>query len=352
MNNDKIKKLFGWNHNPFTFNIMPELFVGYEKEADKIMNGLENGYKFSLLLGPTGSGKTTLIKFLVEKFSNERNVIYLSKPPKNPEDWVTIFENITRPRFSLFFSRNNGVNLYNLSDRINKKLRNSRCILFIDECHEASMDSLEWLRTLTDHVDSLLVVMAGLPVFDNILKNNLETFMRRVNIRIELTNLTKSETREMIKKRIEYMGGDDIKPFTQDSLNYIYEKTGGFPREIIRVCNDLAQAAVDRNISIIDSDFLKESVSPDERISLDKITTLPERQRLILETLTQHGELTPTEIIQKLETDDYKDRENAVRSVNNLLRRLMKEKLVERKRYGKAYLYTISERYKTLLVDA
>ncbi len=349
--NERLMKLFNWERNPFTFQIIPELFVGYEKEMNKIVEGLNNGDKFSLLIGPTGSGKTTMLKNLLKRFSNCKHVIYLSKPPKDPKDWVTVFDPVIKRGFFSFFSRKK-VNLYNLSDVLNKKLNGSKCLLFIDECHEASLDSLEWLRTLTDQVDNMMVVLAGLHIFENTLKNNLETFLKRISTKIELTNLTKSETRELIKRRIESVGGDDIKPFTHDILDYIYEKTGGFPREIIRVCDELIKTAVDKNISVIDSDFINEIAFPEMRVSLEKITTLPDRQREILETLSHHGELTPAEIIERMPTDGYKDRENAIRSVNNLLRRLMKDGFVERKKVGKAYKYKLVDKYKTLLVNA
>ena len=352
MTDEKVVKLFHWNSNPFTFRILPDLFVGYEKECQSIINGVNNGSKFALLMGPTGSGKTTLMKHLTRRLDCAR-MLYISKPPKKPEDWVTAFQDILKRGFlGSFFNRSKHINLYNLSEKLNKKLNGNRCVLFVDECHEASLESLEWLRTLVDHVDYLSVVLAGLPVFENILKSNLETFMRRVDVREELTNLTKSETRELIKRRVENSGGEDIKPFTHGTIDHIYERTGGFPREIIRMCNSLTQKALEKNISIIDTDFLKEIEEPAPRISLDKINSLPERQRLILETLAQHGELSPSDVISRMEIDDYKDRENAVRSVNNLLRRLMKEKLVERKRTGKTYRYRISEKYQTMLVSA
>ena len=53
-----------------------------------------------------------------------------------------------------------------------------------------------------------------------------------------------------------------------------------------------------------------------------------------------------------LDIDEYKNRDNAVRAVNNLLRRLMKEGLVERKRVGKTYRYVVSSKFQTLMVDA
>jgi len=353
MDYSKALEEFKWRSNPFSFNIIPELFVGYEKEANSIISSLRSGDKFSLLLGPTGSGKTTLLKFLLKEFDDYDYVLYLPKPPKDPNDWLEVFRDITKKRFlSSIFSRGNGPDLYHLSEEMNKQLKSKKCLLFVDESHEASLDSLEWLRTITDQTTNLSVVLAGLPVFESILKNDLETFMRRFTTRVELTNLKKSETRELIKKRIENMGGEDIKPFTSSCVEFIYEKTGGFPRDVLKLCNDLTQKAIEKRISTIDLEFLKEAETPVTRISMDTIKELPEKQKLVFDALAKNGELTPSEIISRIESDKYKDKENAVRSINNLLKRLMKDKLVERKRVGKTYKYNVSARFKTLMVEA
>jgi type II secretory pathway predicted ATPase ExeA len=354
MVNEKMKELFSWESNPFTFQIIPELFVGYGDDVSKMSNGIMNDNKFTLLLGPTGSGKTTLMKTIANKFRDQYNhVIYLPKPPRESQDWIMVFNEIIKSGgLRSFFSRGPTVNIYNLSERVNKKINGNRCLMLVDECHESSTECLEWLRTLTDHIDSLSIVMAGLPVFESMLKNNLESFMRRVNTKIELTNLTKSETRELIKKRIEHIGGDDIRPFTSGSIEHIYETTSGFPREIIRTCNELVSKAMDKNISTIDTGFVKETETTEQRVSLDSIDILPERQRLILNVLAEKGELAPNEIVNSISIEEYKNKDNAIRSVNNLLRRLMSDGYIHRKRIGKTYKYEVSSKFKTMLVNA
>lgn len=350
---DKIENVFKWNSNPFTFNILPDLFVGYGNEIHRITYALNSGNKFSLLLGPTGSGKTTFLRHLEKMFSDVDHVIYLPKPPKDPADWIEVFGKIIRPNvLKRIFSRGNGIGLYELSEVMNSKLNGKKCLLFVDEAHEASLDSLEWLRTITDQTNSLSLVLAGLPVFENTLKKDLETFLRRITTRVELSNLSKSETRELIKKRIEDAGGDDIKPFTSETVDHIYEITGGFPRDILKICNDMVRTALEKNVTTIDMHLFRESGSREPKLSLEKIEELPEKQKIIMDTLSEHGELTPSEIVKKAKTGSYKDSQNAIRSVNNLLKRLMDEGLVERKRRGKTYKYVISAKFKTLMVES
>lgn len=348
-------KKFNWKQNPFNFKILPDLFVGYMKEVEMISNSINDNDKLSLLIGPTGSGKTTLMKFLNKKFGKDKKIFYLAKPPDNPEDWVKIFTNFIGFGIleRLFSRRRMNLNLYNLNEWVNKKMKDMNMVLLVDESHEASVETLEWLRTLTDQIDNLSVVIAGLPVLESILMDNLETFTRRVNTRVELTNLTKSETRELIKMRIEWSGGDDIKPFTSETIEYLYEKTGGFPREVIRMCNDLVKKAIESNISTVDMNFLKDSeFDLPRRVSLESVSSLPSKQQKIIEIIGKYGEITPSEIVEKMDPENYKSKDNAIRSINNILKRLVKEGMLMRKRRGKSYQYVLSDKIRTLMVDA
>jgi type II secretory pathway predicted ATPase ExeA len=356
---EKSMKIFNWDENPFIFRILPDLFVGHGKEAEKLVSAVQNGDKLSILLGPTGSGKTTLLRFLSTIFTKRVKIYYLSKPPNNPEDWVKIFTNfIGKGMFERLFSRGREINIYNLSDWVNHKMKKENMVLLVDESHEASVETLEWLRTLTDQIDNFSVVIAGLPVLESMLKDKLETFMRRMNTKVELANLTKSETRELIKKRIEWVGGDDIKPFTPDAVDDIHERSGGFPREVIRMCNDLVQKAIENSITTIDRNFMRDSevtsmmLASPKRISLNSIESLPSRQRNVIEILWKYGEMTPTEIVEKMHTGDYKSKDNAIRSINNIVKRLEREGTIIRKRRGKSYQYLLSDKIRTLMVHA
>jgi type II secretory pathway predicted ATPase ExeA len=341
-------KLFGWDSNPFTFQILPEIYVGYEGERQAIISGLSSGEKFFLILGPTGSGKTTFLKNLVLHLDSY--AVYIPKPPKKAEDWMIVLDRMLRPGLFSFLSKRPR-NLYEATERLGDKFSKKRVYLLVDEAHEASTDSLEWLRVIADQTPGLSIVLAGLPVFERTLKENLETFMKRLTTTIKLTNLTKSETRELIKRRIEAIGGEDIKPFSSEVVDIIYNRTAGFPREVLRVCNEYIQGAVRKNVATIDLHFVHESVE-EPRIPLETVDGLPERQKAVLEILSLKGPLTPSEIINELNIEEYKSKGNALRSVNNLLGRLMREKLVERKRKGKSYRYSVSARYQTIMVKA
>jgi type II secretory pathway predicted ATPase ExeA len=355
LSRERYMKLFGLDGNPFVFKILPELFVGYENETNSLIENISSGCKFSLIVGPTGSGKTTMMKNLINKIDGYGRVFYVPKPPNDPDEWKRIFTEIVKPGFfkRLFFKpKMRDITIYEVGEWINKRSKGKRLLLLVDECHESARESLEWLRTLTDQVENLSLVLAGLPTFEKRLMEELETFRRRIENRFELTNLTSAETRELIKKRIEWVGGEDVKPFTSNSVQFVYDKTNGFPREVIRKCSDLLQNALEQNMSTIDTEFLRHTTGHQARTSMESVEELPYRQKRILEILSTGGDMTPSQIVKQMGPDDYNDPGNAVRSVNNILRRLMADKMVIRERKGKAYKYKIDPKVQTMFVNA
>ncbi len=343
--------LFNWKSNPFSFKIVPDIFTGYVDDVNKIMGGVQDGVRFSLLVGPTGSGKTTLLKYIEKNLGEKIKLIYLPKPPSDPKDLIDIFASNLKAGFLEKLSTRE-INLYNLGDFVNKKLNGEKIIFLVDEAHEASQQTLEWLRALSDQIENISIILAGLPHFEKSLKDNLETLLRRVTLKVELGNLNKSEVKELIKRRVEYSGGSDTRPFTEDCINFIYEKTAGFPREVLRVCDQLVQKATSKNLTIIDKDFLDVEENTIQKSSTQVLEDLPERQKQVLDILSQSGDLTPTELASKVDMNEYKNKDNAVRALNNILNRLMKDNLIIRKKVGKAYKYEVSPKTKSLLVTS
>ncbi len=338
--NSAYTKNFGWRSNPFSFKIVPELFVGYQKEVSTIFNGVNDGSRFSLILGQSGTGKTTFMKHVQRNLSEKNKILYLPKAPTDPKDLVEILTN------NLGLSPENSgkeINLYNIGDFLNKEVRDFKIILFIDECQEAPKETFEWLRSLSDQIDNISIVLSGLPEFESILKTEIHSLLNRVNIRVEMGNLSRLETLDLIKKRIEFVGGIDTQPFTHDAIEIIYDKTAGYPREILRVCEEVAQKAAIKNISIVDAEFVQEQETL-KSVEKPSMHDLSGRQKAIIESLISHKTLTPSQMVAKIDCNEYKTKDNAVRSVNNILKRMTEEGKLIRKKRDKAFVYELAPR--------
>lgn len=341
----------GWSNNPFTFAILPSLFVGYKEQASRLMLFLEEKHKFLLVVGPTGSGKTTLLKWIQGNLAGS-DTLYIGKPPETPADFVDIFnEKFKKPWFLRPFSPKIK-NIYQVPDFLNKQLKKKHLVVFIDEIHEANLEILEWLRVLGDQVDSISFLLSGLPNFDHDLSSKLETFRKRITAKIELLSLTKEETQQLIQRRIQHVGGQGNE-FPQDVVDFIYSRSGGFPREVLRLCDEFINQAIlkgSQNISLNLFGGMKEQ-QVEEQVYLDVLEKMTPMQKEIIEVLAQKP-LSPGQIANSLNLEKYKSRQHAVRSVNNILKFLLKQDYVERTQFEKTFVYSLTPKIKTLMVKA
>lgn len=344
---------FGWSENPFSLRILPQLFVGYADQTQQLGYCIANRSKVVLLLGPTGAGKTTTLRWLETRTDKSNIFYYLTKLPDRPEDLGEAIKEIFKPGISDILASIFGVKvtLLNLPKYVNKKLGKKHLFLLVDECHESDTKVLEWLRTTVDQVDNMSVILAGLPVFEERLKQGLETLLNRVTQKIELIALSKPEMEEMIRKRIVFAGGNEI-PFSREVIDVVYQKTGGFPRAVLKFCDQIVAEAQKKNIAYIDEALVNEvQAPPPTAMSLNFIDTLPEKQKEIIKMLSK-SDLTPGQITENLPKEDYQDEENAVRSVNNILRRLMEENFIIREKRGKSFVYKLSPKIRTLVISS
>ncbi len=340
----------GWSGNPFTFSINPFLCVGYEEQRNALLSAIEEKQSMIMVAGPTGSGKTSLLKWVAVNMPADFDWIYVGKPPAEAQELVDIFNNKYGSPWFLRMLIPNIKNAYQIPDFLNKRLKGKHLVLFFDEAHEAPLQMLEWMRVLGDQIASVSIVLSGLPLLESKLKNNLETLRNRITARIEVLSLTKEEMRVMIARRIESVGGRGTEPFTPEALDALYEKTGGFPREVLRLCAELVSFATRHGAYSITVGMIGDR-KQESSTSLQALEVLTPMQREVVELLGA-SPASPGDIANKLALEKYKTRQHAVRSVNNVLIRMMSEGMVERTRKDKAYVYHLSPKLRTLVVKA
>ncbi|MDD5594067.1 MAG: ATP-binding protein [Candidatus Margulisbacteria bacterium] len=250
----------GWHNNPFTLDVHPELLTGYEKEVKEVLGKVNSHSGHILITGPLGIGKTTLLRWLAGKLPKaDYHTVYIPRPPIEFNQLVAhIFQSLG---YSYEQAKKES-DLYNLG-QLRKKMK-KYLVLLLDEAHEFTIEIERPLRTLGD-IDGVNLVMAGLPETLDKLRNEIQPLYERLVLKITLDHLEFEEFKELIKVRVESVGGRGSRPFTAAALEKIFEISRGNPRQAIKLCDNAVSEAIEQCVEIIGPELIKDT----ERESAD-----------------------------------------------------------------------------------
>jgi len=233
---------YGLREKPFS--IMPDPDLIYWGRAHRMAFsmlefGVINNAQFTVITGEIGSGKTTLVRYLLRKLDPKTtNVGVISNTPQSREEllqWIMMslklpFEGST-PKLIRTFEE-----FLHAQHAVGR-----RTILIVDEAQNLSEEALEGLRMLSNiNVDKnqfLQLVLVGQPQLKEILcRPQLLQFAQRVSSDFHLKPLAQNEVAQYIGFRLSAVGSP-VHLFTDEACMRIAEVTQGVPRMINILCD-------------------------------------------------------------------------------------------------------------------
>lgn len=255
---------FGLKDNPFCITPDPSylyLSSDHQEALAYLLYGAEENGGFVQLTGEVGTGKTLLIRTLLEQRLENVDIAFCLNPRLTVEEFVASICDELQVDYP-----HPSATLKLLIDALNAHLlkthaQGRRTLLVIDEAQNLSREVLEQVRLLTNletHRHKLLrIILVGQPELQKLLeRQNMRQLAQRITARYHLTPLNRAETIAYVIHRLHVAGGrEDL--FTRSALRAVYKQTGGVPRLINTVCDRALLGAYGRELKRVNGVILR-----------------------------------------------------------------------------------------------
>jgi putative secretion ATPase (PEP-CTERM system associated) len=249
---------FNLKIKPFDLHPDPR-FIYLSSSHKKAMAYLDYGVRersgFILLTGEVGSGKTTLIRDLLDKHYENVVLSMIFNTRVTSEQLLAMINE----DFGLTVHGKDKVTLIRDLNTflIEQFAAGNQPILIIDEAQNLSAELLEEVRMLSNLEASnsklLQIILVGQPELRSLLASpELRQLRQRISINCHLKALSREELANYIDRRLEVAGNPRAVSFQPEALDALFRYSRGIPRLINIICDFLmflAYAEESRSLS-------------------------------------------------------------------------------------------------------
>jgi general secretion pathway protein A len=236
---------FGLSEKPFAITPDPRYLFMSERHAEALAHllyGITEAGGFIQLTGEVGTGKTTIVRSLLERMPGHADVAVILNPQLTPLQFVlAICEEL-----GIFVRDEDADSIKDLVDILNKRLleahaKGRRVVVIVDEAQNLSPETLEQVRLLTNLETAsqklLQIILIGQPELRDVLSRvELRQLAQRITGRYHLSPLSREETGAYVNHRLR-VAGCTMDVFSKAALREVHRLSGGVPRVINVICD-------------------------------------------------------------------------------------------------------------------
>ena len=264
------ESFYGLKEKPF--NLLPDPdYLYMSKSHDNAYTHLEyaiyENKGFVVVTGEVGSGKTTLINYLLNKIPQDINVGLINNT-YIPADQVL---KVVCQEYELGVT---GCDRAELTGKFQDFLldqfaRQKRVVLFIDEAQNLSITAMEEVRLISNleaekhHL--IQIILVGQPELKiKLQRKELRQFAQRVSVHCHLKGLDNGEVDRYIKHRLNAAGASQLNIFHKSAVELISEYSKGIPRVVNVLCDTALVYGFADEKKIIDKQILNNVIEARE----------------------------------------------------------------------------------------
>ncbi|MDZ4805435.1 MAG: AAA family ATPase, partial [Candidatus Eisenbacteria bacterium] len=237
------EQFFGLSENPFSLTPDPRFIFAsrcHDEALAHLKYWLEHKEGFALVTGEVGTGKTTALFRLIDGLERRYEIAFITNSTLSPVD---LLEEICR-KFGLDIETGTSkpALLQKLETYLKRQVdRGSGSLLIIDEAQNFEQPLLEEVRLLSNIArpggpPMLQIALIGQPELERKLSlPELRQLKQRIGVHYRIEPLSADETLKYVHHRVSVAGGYPRVLFPEETVNLLFQKTFGLPREINQV---------------------------------------------------------------------------------------------------------------------
>jgi general secretion pathway protein A len=287
-------EFYGLQELPFALTPDPRFIYFTPSHTEAMANlhyGIESGKGLVVVTGAVGTGKTTILRWMMHRLDRTVLVAYIF----NPRLSVPEFYQHVATLLDIQKWESKSELLMALGRALESRhSRGLRTVLIVDEAQGLSPHVLEEIRLLSnfesDTAKQLQIVLTGQPELRDVINNpDLRQLKQRVALRCVIKPLPNvEETDRYITSRLLVAGAERTNIFSPRAVDYIFRCSEGIPRNINNLCDNALLAGFAASETTIDSSLIEEVAE-----TFDMLPSLAQGRQLVEEQLSPARVFSP-----------------------------------------------------------